>query len=714
MAIAQAEKAAYDAKRKTKVINNNNKSINNSSTNNNPIITHPLFLYDTGANINCINDNKLLDLSPHSLTSTITTADNTSIAVNQGVFMDSPCIYTPMFDNNLISHNFLTNNNSNVLMIYNNILHIIPVTENNQQIFETIGSDNSSINIKQNENNLFFLNYKELEQIIDNNHPASSDILTTPAISTSISPDITHNIRTPILPTLSINNVFYKTVELTNIERIVQFWHEALGHPDKRTMVEIVRGGLLKNLPAELTIGAINKHFPLCTACSIANLSTRNGGQPIKPEERRVIATGAEWEIDCKRYSGSTVSPSPSVGGNHFAITAICRHTGYTITSTQASTKNILPFIRSIFIEAHLYGHTVKLIRMDAAFYTAPILDYIENQQRCRVAAPIPHEHDKGTGIIERFFRTQGENVIKSLKNFDSPSNMWAMAVQHYTDVSNLYPARCDITKSKFESFKGSKPDINLLPLLPFGAHVLAHIPIKEQTAASGKGIPAIAVGFSHDHHNGLKLYDPITKRVKIRGTFKVTNNHQIGSILRNHTIDIPCINNIASDEELHQQSDVSDIDIVESSINNVVEDVNTNTYVYINDNNIPSNVRAKYTKYKPAVGFFFYDIETSDIYHIINIVYDKNKPLTLLFEYTRYDPHSSSSSQSRGSPEYSTCSEILTASWVQWLHRIPPNASNKNIHTSSSLVANVAISHRKMLKESSEDIAGYKQAEKT
>ena len=85
-----------------------------------------------------------------------------------------------------------------------------------------------------------------------------------------------------------------------------------------------------------------------------------------------------------------------------------------------------------------------------------------------------------------------------------------------------------------------------------------------------------------------------------------------------------------------------------------------------------------------------------------------------MLFEYTRYDPHSSSSSQSRGSPEYSTCSEILTASWVQWLHRIPPNASNKNIYTSSSLVANVAISHRKMLKESSEDIAGYKQAEKT
>ena len=77
--------------------------------------------------------------------------------------------------------------------------------------------------------------------------------------------------------------------------------------------------------------------------------------------------------------------------------------------STQASTKDILPFIKSIFTESHLYDHAVKLIRMDAAFYTAAILDYIENQQRCRVAAPIPHEHDKGTGIIERFLDRKGK-----------------------------------------------------------------------------------------------------------------------------------------------------------------------------------------------------------------------------------------------------------------------------------------------------------------
>ena len=353
IAIAKAEKAEYDSKRQTKV--NNNKQINiNSSSNNNTKPTHPLFLYDSGANMNCINDNTLMNNTSNPVPSTITTADNTSISVKQGGFFDHPCLYTPSFNNNLVTHDFLTNNNNNIILIYNNTLHITPINEYNKEYIEKISSDSSGTKINTNNDNLFFLTYNDLEQIFNTNRAVSSAIFSTPAISTSISPDITP-IRTPILPIISINNVFYKTVELTNIERIVQFWHEALGHPDKRTMVAIVRGGLLKNLPAELTIGAINKHFPLCTACSIANLSTRNGGQPIEPEERRVIATGAEWEIDCKRYSGSTVSPSPSVGGNHFAITAICRHTGYTITSTQASMKDILQFIKSIFTESHLY-----------------------------------------------------------------------------------------------------------------------------------------------------------------------------------------------------------------------------------------------------------------------------------------------------------------------------------------------------------------------
>ena len=349
LAIAKAEKATYDAKRKAKVIIKSNNILLNTPipTNNiNTLHTIPTFLYDTGANINCITDDQLLQHTSAShdtqtSISTITTANNNKISVKQGVFFDQPCLHTPSFNNNLVTHDFLTNNNNNVIMIYNNLLHIIPITKSNKENIGKISSDISSIHIKPNKDNLFFLSYNELDTILSNK------CTTLPTVIPNT------NIPTSILPTLSINSVFYKTVELSNIERIVTFWHEALGHPNKKTMINIVRGGLLHNLPPELSIQAIQQNFPLCHACAIATLSTKPGGQPILKENRKMIEIGEEWEIDCKKYSGNTATPTLSIGGNHFAITAICRKSGYTITSTESSTKHIMPFIKSIFTEAN-------------------------------------------------------------------------------------------------------------------------------------------------------------------------------------------------------------------------------------------------------------------------------------------------------------------------------------------------------------------------
>ena len=168
IAIAKAEKAEYDSKRQTKV--NNNKQINIiSSSNNNTKPTHPLFLYDSGANMNCINDNTLMNNTSNPVPSTITTADNTSISVKQGGFFDHPCLYTPSFNNNLVTHDFLTNNNNNIILIYNNTLHITPINEYNKEYIEKISSDSSGTKINTNNDNLFFLTYNDLEQIFNTN-----------------------------------------------------------------------------------------------------------------------------------------------------------------------------------------------------------------------------------------------------------------------------------------------------------------------------------------------------------------------------------------------------------------------------------------------------------------------------------------------------------------------------------------------------------------
>ena len=57
--------------------------------------------------------------------------------------------------------------------------------------------------------------------------------------------------------------------------------------------------------------------------------------------------------------------------------------------------------------------------------------------------------------------------------------------------------------------------------MLPFGSIVMAHIPLKLQSAGSQRAEVTYSVGTSLAHKKGLILYNPRTKREIVRGTFK-------------------------------------------------------------------------------------------------------------------------------------------------------------------------------------------------
>ena len=59
------------------------------------------------------------------------------------------------------------------------------------------------------------------------------------------------------------------------------------------------------------------------------------------------------------------------------------------------------------------------------------------------------------------------------------------------------------------------------LNIIPFGSVVAAHIPLDEQHALSCRRFPGIVVGFSDKHTHSLRIWNPVLKRVKIRGTIK-------------------------------------------------------------------------------------------------------------------------------------------------------------------------------------------------
>ena len=66
------------------------------------------------------------------------------------------------------------------------------------------------------------------------------------------------------------------------------------------------------------------------------------------------------------------------------------------------------------------------------------------------------------------------------------------------------------------------KASLRITPILPFGTRVLAHLPLKLQTALSGRCFPAIYIGRAPGVKGAIKLFNPSSKRIILRRTFKV------------------------------------------------------------------------------------------------------------------------------------------------------------------------------------------------
>ena len=169
----------------------------------------------------------------------------------------------------------------------------------------------------------------------------------------------------------------------------------------------------------------------------------------------------------------------------------------------------------------------MKVLRIDNQYVTADIQKWAATISPGRPAIQlqpcIPHEHHT-IGDVERFNRTLEDAVFKKLygKPHLTPQ-YWGMAYLDYIFKSNITGSvHDDPPISPHELWFGEKPDALKLPRLPFGSIVMAHIPVAQQTTASGRATLTYCVGTAVlQNLGGLKLFNPATKRESIRRTFK-------------------------------------------------------------------------------------------------------------------------------------------------------------------------------------------------
>jgi len=105
--------------------------------------------------------------------------------------------------------------------------------------------------------------------------------------------------------------------------------------------------------------------------------------------------------------------------------------------------------------------------------------------------------------------------------------------------------------------------DLLVVPVLPFGSRVIAHVPLHMQQAHSLRDVRTIYVGSARGVKGGILLFDPATKRTKVRVTYKNTAQHDSSPSAARQDIPI-----VVDDDDSYQFDDdtfgVSRFELVE------------------------------------------------------------------------------------------------------------------------------------------------------
>jgi hypothetical protein len=124
---------------------------------------------------------------------------------------------------------------------------------------------------------------------------------------------------------------FYQSAEFRTISDHIRFFHEAWGHPSRDQMCWIIRNGVFKNIPQNITEKAVRKWFPHCEACPAASMAQQPMPGSIGPP--RAAKIGEEFQVDIKVIADNSKARKHkrAIGKYTSTLTGIDRHSGYLI-----------------------------------------------------------------------------------------------------------------------------------------------------------------------------------------------------------------------------------------------------------------------------------------------------------------------------------------------------------------------------------------------
>ena len=331
---------------------------------------------------------------------------------------------------------------------------------------------------------------------------------------------------------------FYATADFPELKQLVRYFHEAWMHASADTMCLIVRHKSFSNIPSTLTEKAIRKHFPQCESCKYGNLARKpllNKGEPYAKE---VFTIGEAWEVDIKgKWTDPEGKVQPTFGNAIYLFSAICVISGKKFCMLLKNRQELTRVIDALNLFVKKENRKIRVLFSDDEFVQEELNEYCDKNNMAVRPCP-PHEHDVGIGRVERWNKTVQENVCKALYGKESLNALgpdhwryWGLCALDVASTDDMIP-KADLNFVSPDSlwYPNHKPDLLRMPMMPFGTPVMAHIPVKQQTALSGRSFLTFYVGKTEGYNQGVKLRNPKTGMVIIRRTYKIIGSERPSS----------------------------------------------------------------------------------------------------------------------------------------------------------------------------------------
>ena len=391
-------------------------------------------------------------------------------------------------------------------------------------------------------NGLYFFNSDQLK-VLANRQTAESS-----TVQSSSSKHVTFSnpLIIPSTPSNSSSIAKYRTISFPTVKDLVLFWHKNLNHASEARMIAVVQNKLIANLPAQLTVTAIQKYFPKfpnpCFDCPLGNLQRLSS--PPSATHNFQVPIGAHWILDFGKFSGSDDSNKIlAYGGGftHFAF-AIDYQSGrvFGYGTKNCGGKVVLDFIKNLNAFNSGKTYTMRSMTIDKQYVTKEVTAYLNDPiihsnviqlilseringiEILTSTSPniifqniaIPYEHF-ATGSVERLIRSVREtNWKKTVSDPDYDERLWCKNIYDTLDVQQMLPTVHHPNSSPYLMYDHFTVDAIKTPILPFKSIVIAHIPNEKQSTTSGRGFEAMVVGRQSASTGGIQLFNLKTKNL--------------------------------------------------------------------------------------------------------------------------------------------------------------------------------------------------------